>query len=62
MLVACILVGVPVGSVIGQGDHGRGNRTAIDTMRDGNLQPERVMDAVTVGPGMMMGEAGASYG
>jgi ubiquinone/menaquinone biosynthesis C-methylase UbiE len=33
-----------------------------DAGRDGRLQPERVMDAIGVRPGMVIGEAGAGQG
>lgn len=45
-----------------QGDHGAQGRDALDRMRDRDLQPERVMDVIGLRPGMVVGEAGASYG
>jgi len=45
-----------------QDQHGEQGRAAIDKMRDRDLQPERVMDAIGLRPGMTVGEAGASYG
>lgn len=44
------------------GQHGAQSRDEIDRMRDTNLQPERIMDAIGLRPGMTVGEAGASYG
>jgi predicted methyltransferase len=35
---------------------------AIDKMRDRDLQPGKVMDAINLKQGMIVGEAGASYG
>ena len=42
--------------------HGTPSRDAIDEMRDRDLQPERIMDAIGLRPGMTVGEAGAGYG
>jgi predicted methyltransferase len=50
------------GTVFGQEGHGGANREAIDRMRDRDLQPEKIMDAVGLKPGMTVGEAGSSYG
>jgi ubiquinone/menaquinone biosynthesis C-methylase UbiE len=57
-----LMVGLLAGFVPGQEAHGGANREAIDRMRDRDLQPERVMDAVGLKPGMNVGEAGANYG
>jgi len=51
-----------VGGAAGRGQHGAQSRDEIDRMRDTNLQPERIMDAIGLRPGMTVGEAGASYG
>jgi predicted methyltransferase len=51
-----------LGTALGQEGHGEANREAIDRMRDRDLQPEKIMDAVGLKPGMTVGEAGASYG
>jgi ubiquinone/menaquinone biosynthesis C-methylase UbiE len=56
------MAGLLFGIASGQDSHGGANREAIDRMRDRDLQPERIMEAVGLKPGMMVGEAGASYG
>jgi ubiquinone/menaquinone biosynthesis C-methylase UbiE len=45
-----------------QVDQGRQNTEAIDKMRDRDQQPEKVMDVIKLHQGMIVGEAGASYG
>jgi ubiquinone/menaquinone biosynthesis C-methylase UbiE len=54
--------GALLGLAFGQDSLGAANREAIDRMRDRDLQPERIMDVIRLGPGMRVGEAGASYG
>ena len=60
ILLACA-VACAVGAA-GQDQHGAQARDALDRLRDRDLQPERVMDAIGLKPGMIAGEAGASYG
>ncbi len=57
-----LMVASLLGTAFGQEGHGGANREAIDRMRDRDLQPEKIMDAVGLKPGMTIGEAGASYG
>jgi len=57
-----VLVSIPFSAAFAQRDHGSTDRAAIDKMRDKDLQPERVVDVITLRPGMVVGEAGASYG
>lgn len=62
-LLLAVLSGVfPVDIAICQENHGMTDREAIDKMRDRDLQPEKIMDAIKLAPGMTAGEAGASYG
>lgn len=42
--------------------HGNTDRGSIDKMRDIELQPEMIMDAIKLKSGMIVGEAGAGYG
>jgi ubiquinone/menaquinone biosynthesis C-methylase UbiE len=60
--VVCILAGILLGPALGQDSHGGANRETIDQMRDRDLQPEKIMDAIQLHPGMIVGEAGSSYG
>lgn len=46
----------------GQEGHGQSNRESIDRLRDRDLQPEKILDAIGLKEGMRVGEAGASYG
>lgn len=46
----------------GREGHGQSNRESIDRMRDRDLQPEKILDAIGLKEGMRVGEAGASYG
>ena len=62
ILCACVVVATPFGAAMGQEDHRQNNKEAIDKMRDRDLQPERVLDAIKLNQGMIVGEAGASYG
>jgi ubiquinone/menaquinone biosynthesis C-methylase UbiE len=50
------------GSTPGQESHGSGSRDAIDQMRDRDLKPEMILDAIGLRDGMKTGEAGVSYG
>lgn len=59
---AATLAGASSVTVAGGDQHAAENRAAIDKMRDRDLQPARVLDAIGVRPGMTVGEAGASYG
>jgi ubiquinone/menaquinone biosynthesis C-methylase UbiE len=56
------MAGLLFGIASGQDSHGGANREAIDRMRDRDLQPEKIMEAIGLRPGMIVGEAGASYG
>lgn len=62
-LLLAVLSGVfTINIVICQEHHGMTDREAIDKMRDRDLQPEKIMDAIRLVPGMIAGEAGSSYG
>jgi len=62
VLFLCLIVSIPSGSAIGQvHQDGKINET-IDKMRDRDLQPEKIMDIIDLHQGMIVGEAGASYG
>jgi ubiquinone/menaquinone biosynthesis C-methylase UbiE len=50
------------GPILSQEGHGSTGRDAIDKMRDRDLQPEKVLDAIDLRVDMKTGEAGASYG
>jgi ubiquinone/menaquinone biosynthesis C-methylase UbiE len=62
MLFVCVIAINPYRFAISQETHGIQNRASIDKMRDRDLQPEKIMDAVKVHQGMNDGEAGAGYG
>ena len=62
VLIACTLLCLPFTAATSQVPQGAHNFEAIDTMRDRDLQPDRVMDVIGLRPGMVVGEAGASYG
>ena len=57
-----VIVSIPLSSAMSQVDQGRQNTEAIDKMRDRDQQPEKVMDVIKLHQGMIVGEAGASYG
>jgi len=57
-----LMAGFLFGIASGQDSHGGANRETIDRMRDETLQPEKIMDAIQLRPGMIVGEAGSSYG
>ncbi len=61
LTAAAALVGLLSPAAFGR-QHGAADRETIDRMRDRDLQPERVLDAIGLGPGRRVGEAGASYG
>lgn len=62
MVFACTIVGSTFTSIMSQENRGRSNTEAIDKMRDRDLQPEKIMDVIKLHQGMVVGEAGASYG
>jgi ubiquinone/menaquinone biosynthesis C-methylase UbiE len=61
-LIVCVLATIPFCTAICQGNHGMTDRETIDRMRDLDLQPEKILDAIKLEPGMKTGEAGSSYG
>ena len=62
ILLGCVIVSIPFGFAIGQVSHGGESRETIDKMRDRDLQPDKIMDIIGLQQGMIVGEAGASYG
>lgn len=62
ILLACAVVYTGAAGMGSQDQHGAQSRDAIDRMRDRDLQPERISDAIGLRSGMAVGEAGASYG
>jgi len=62
ILTLGLMAGLMFGIASGQDFHGGANRETIDKMRDRDLQPEKIMEAIGLRPGMIVGEAGASYG
>lgn len=61
-LAAALLLALWPGRAYGQETHGQTSRETIDRLRDRDLQPERILDAIGLRDGMTAGEAGASYG
>ena len=61
LMIIALMTSLP-GSLLGQESHGSGSREAIDKMRDRDLQPEKILEAIQLREGMKAGEAGASYG
>ncbi|MFC1726450.1 class I SAM-dependent methyltransferase [candidate division KSB1 bacterium] len=57
-----IIICIPVSSSLSQAHHGKENMETIDKMRDRDLKPEKIMDVIGLKEGMIVGEAGASYG
>jgi len=57
-----VLMSITFGLAISQVRYDLKKMEAIDKMRDRDLQPEKVMDAINLKQGMIVGEAGASYG
>jgi len=49
-------------NLLSQGNSGTSDRESIDKMRDIEQQPGKVMDVIKLTSGMIVGEAGASYG
>ena len=62
ILIVCVIASIPFSSAMSQVDQGRHDTEAIDKMRDRDQQPEKVMDVIKLHQGMIVGEAGASYG
>ena len=62
ILIVCVIVSISFSSAMSQVDQGRHNTEAIDKMRDRDQHPEKVMDVIGLRGGMIVGEAGASYG
>ncbi|MFC1502651.1 class I SAM-dependent methyltransferase, partial [bacterium] len=62
ILFICFIVAIPFHAAICQDHHRRDNLEPIDKLRDKDLQPEKIMDIIEMKPGMVTGEAGASYG
>jgi predicted methyltransferase len=62
VLLAAAALCLWTGAAPAQDQHGAQGRDAIDKMRDRDLQPDRILDAIGLRPGMVVGEAGASYG
>ncbi len=62
LICACVIASVSHRSATGKETHGIQSTEAIDKMRDRDLQPERIMDAIKLDKGMIVGEAGAGYG
>ena len=61
LLIIICLFSIPLITVQSQ-DHGNYDRSSIDKMRDVELQPEKIMDAIKLKSGMIVGEGGAGYG
>ena len=59
---ACLIVNMEFQSAKCQDHPVTENRKKIDLMRDRDLQPEKIMDAIELRPGMIVGEAGAGNG
>ena len=59
---AAIILSFVPHPVPGQEAHGQTNREAVDRMRDRDLRPEKILEAIGLEEGMRVGEAGASYG
>jgi SAM-dependent methyltransferase len=62
MVFTCAIIGLSTGLAICQELHGGHGTADIDKMRDRDLQPEKILDVIQLRPGMIAGEAGASYG
>jgi len=62
ILFLCVIVSITFSPAISQVHHGGENNETIDNMRDRDLQPENIMDIIELRQGMIVGEAGASYG
>ena len=62
ILIALFITSIPTGSSIAQVNRGISDRESIDKMRDIEQQPGKVMDVIKLKSGMIVGEAGASYG
>jgi predicted methyltransferase len=59
-LINCLLI-VSLTTLLSQ-DHPGSDRGYIDKMRDNDLQPEKIMAAIKLSAGMIVGEAGAGSG
>jgi hypothetical protein len=62
ILCVCVIASIPFSFALGQVQHSNKNSETIDKLRDRDLQPEKIMDFVELRQGMIVGEAGASYG
>ena len=62
IFLAAIITGLFLLPARGHDAHGQMGREALDRMRDRDLRPEKIMDAIGLREGMKVGEAGASYG
>ena len=61
ILLLCVITGITFSAALGQVHHGTNSET-VDKMRDRDLQPEKIMNIIELNNGMIVGEAGASYG
>ena len=57
-----VLASYSFSPAISQVHESKESREALDKMRDRDLQPGKIMDILELRPGMIVGEAGASYG
>jgi hypothetical protein len=62
IVIIGVLAFYNINLALSQGDHRFNNCETIDKIRDRDLQPQSIIDAINIQKGMKTGEAGAGYG
>ena len=62
LLLICLFGTLFMPAAFIRGQHDINSTDSIDKLRDRDLQPERIMDAIGLQSGLSVGEAGAGYG